>query len=66
MKLCVALRFAKCIYLTENPTSRLLSLEMMKLVKINNITMIPKSWQTFIANKMSGYLVQFKSRTKFN
>ena len=66
MKLSVALRFAKCIYLTENLTLRLLPLEMMKLVKIYNITMIPKSWQIFIANKISGYLIQFKSRTKFN
>ena len=44
MKLSVALHFAKYIYLTENPTSKPLSPEMMKLVKIHNLTMIPKSW----------------------
>ena len=33
---------------------------MMKLIKIHNITMIPKYWQKCVANKLSGYLVQFK------
>ena len=60
MKLNVALHFTKYIYLTENPTSKLLSPEMIKLIKIHNITMIPKSWETLVANEISGYLVQFK------
>ena len=64
MKLNVTLHFAKYIYLTENPTSKLLSPEMIKLIKIHNITMIPKSWQKFVANKISGYLVQRKITNK--
>ena len=45
MKLNIALHFANSIYLTENPTTKLLSLEMTKFEKIHNVTMIPKSWQ---------------------
>ena len=45
MKLNIALDFAKSIYLTENPTSKLLSPEMTKLEKIHTVTMIPKSWK---------------------
>ena len=60
MKLNVALHVTKCIYLIENPTSKLLTPEHIKLVKIDNITLFPKSWQTFVANIISGYFVQFK------
>ena len=34
MKLSVALHFAKCIYLTENTTSKILPPEMIKLAQI--------------------------------
>ena len=60
IKLIVALHFAKCIYLTENPTSKILSLEMINLVNIHIITINPKFWQIFVANKISGYHVQFE------
>ena len=61
MKLSVALHFAKYIYLTENLTSKLLSLEMIKLVKVHNVSMIPKSWRNFVANKISAYQVMLKN-----
>ena len=50
MKLSVVLYFAKSIYLTENPTSKLQSLEMIKLVQVHNISMIPKSWRNYFGN----------------
>ena len=43
MKLSVALHFTKWIYLTKNSTSKVLSPGMIKLVKVHNISMIPKS-----------------------
>ena len=61
MKLSVALPFEKYIYLTENPNSKLLLLEMMKLVMIHNISVISKSRYKIDANKISSYLVQFKN-----
>ena len=52
--------FAKCIYLIENPTSKFLSPELIKLVKVHKISMIPIYWSSFVANKINGYQVQFK------
>ena len=63
MKLSAALYFTKCIYLTENPALKLISPEQIKLVKVHNISMIPKSWRTFVANKINGHQEQFKKRT---
>ena len=58
MNLNTALHFAKSIYLTDNPTLKLLSPEMTKLEKIHNVTMIPKSLQkNNLTNKNNVFMI---------
>ena len=44
---CVALHFAKCMYITENRMNKLSSHEMKQLVKVHTVILLPKSWQPF-------------------
>ena len=52
LKQCVTLHFTKCMYVTENRMTKLLSHEMKQLVKVHNVNMSPKSCQPFVMNKI--------------
>ena len=51
-KKAVGLHFAKCIYIMENPSSKLFDPNMIEHVKAHDIELIPKSWQIFIKKEI--------------
>ena len=51
-KKSVGLHFAKCIYIMENPTSKLFDPKMKEHGKKDDIELIPKSLQVFIKKEI--------------
>ena len=47
-KRSVALYFAKCMYITKNPQSKLLRQDLKHSVKIHTIDMIPTLWRAYV------------------
>ena len=61
LKQCVTLHFTKCMYVTENRMTKLLSHEMKQLVKVHTVNRLPNIWQLFVMNKTRELQLQFRN-----
>ena len=60
MKRSIALHFAKCMNITQNPESKLLRQDLKHLVKVHTIDMIPILWRTYILIKINLHMLTFR------
>ena len=60
MKISIALHFAKCMYITQNPESKLLRQDLKHLVKVHTIDMILILWLTYVLIKINLYMLTFR------
>ena len=60
MKRSIVLHFAKCMYITQNPESKLLRQDLKHLVKVHTIDMILILWRTYILMKMNLHMLTLR------
>ena len=60
MKISIALHLAKCMYITQNPDSKLLRQDLKHLVKVHTIDMIPILWRTCVLIKINLHMLTFR------
>ena len=60
MKRSIALHFAKCMYITQNPDLKLLRQNLKHLVNVHTIDMIPISWRTYVLIKINLHILFFR------
>ena len=60
MKRSIALHFAKCMYITQNPKSKLLRQDLKQSVMVHTIDMIPRLWREYVLNRINQHLLVFK------
>ena len=60
MKRSIALHFSKCMYITQNPESKLLRQDLKHSVKGFTIDMIPRLWRTYVFKIINQHLLTFR------
>ena len=60
MKRAIALHFTKCMYISQNPESKLLRQDLKYLVKVHIIDIIPILWRTSFLMKINLHMLTFK------
>ena len=60
MKRSIALHFAKCMYIIENPESKLLRQDLKHLVNVYTIDMILILWLTYVLIKINLHMLTFR------
>ena len=60
MKRSIALHFAKCMYITQNPESKLLRQHLIHSVKVHTIDMIPRLWRAYVLKIINQHLLTFR------
>ena len=61
MKKCVALHFARAMYVEENPSTKYLtSLDKLK-VKNHSLDMIPVTWKSYVSQESNKMKIKFKN-----
>ena len=60
MKIYIALHFAKCVYIKQNPESKLLRQDLKHSVKVHTIDMIPRLWHEYVLKVINQHLLIFR------
>ena len=60
MKRSIALHFAKCMYITYNPESKLLQQNLKRLVKVHTIDVIPTLQRTYVLKIINLHMLTFR------
>ena len=60
MKRSIALHFAKCMYITQNPKSKKLRQDLKHSVKVHTIDMIPTLWRAYVLKIINLHMLTFR------
>ena len=60
MKRAIALHFTKCMYISQNPESKLLRQDLKYLVKVHTIDMIPRLWGAYVLKIINLHMLIFR------
>ena len=60
MKRSTTLHFAKCMYITQNPESKLLRQDLKHSMKVHTIDMIPTLWRVYVLIKINSHMLTFR------
>ena len=60
MKRSIIFHFTKCMYITQNPESKLLRQDMKHLVKVHTIDMIPRLWRAYVLKIINRHMLIFR------